>query len=256
MNIAKANWKLFLSEAIGVAVLLLVGLSFVIFNWGDGSIIAKQFPSPIFRTVLTGILFGTVGCLVTISPVGRISGAHINPAVSVAFWLRGKMNFVTLLGYVIAQMTGAVVGCVPLLLWGNLGKSIQYGITLPGPDGVWMAFLGEVFVTGSLILYLYIFIGSKKLRDFTPYGIPFLYGLLNLLEAPLSGDSTNPARSFGPAVIAGNFTHYWIYCLAPLTGTVIVTLIFRIRRINRLYRMEKARVSYHNSPTPAVLQTG
>jgi aquaporin Z len=164
------------------------------------------------------------------------------------------MSFLTMLGYILAQMIGAVIGCLPLLLWGDLGKSIQYGITLPGPDGVWVAFLGEVFVTGSLIFYLYVFIGSKKLRDFTPYGIPFLYGLLNLLEAPLSGDSTNPARSFGPAVIAGNFDHYWIYCLAPLTGTVIVTLIFRIRRINRIYQMEKARVSYHDMPLPAGLK--
>ena len=118
-----------------------------------------------------------------------------------------------------------------------------------------MAFLGEVFVTGSLIFYLYVFIGSKKLRDYTPYGIPFLYALLNFLEAPLSGDSTNPARSFGPAVIALNFDYYWIYWLGPLTGTIIITLVFRIRRINRVYRMDKARVSYHNSPTPKELQS-
>jgi len=251
----KSNWKLFLAEAIGVALLLFFGLSIVIINWGEGSIMAKRFPSPTFRTIITGLMFGTVGCLVTVSPVGRISGAHINPAVSIAFWLRGKMRLPTLIGYICAQMIGAVAGSLPLLLWGNLGKSIQYGITLPGPRGALMAFLGEVFVTGSLIFYLYVFIGSKKLRDYTPYGIPFLYALLNFLEAPLSGDSTNPARSFGPAVIALNFDYYWIYWLGPLTGTIIITLVFRIRRINRVYRMDKARVSYHNSPTPKELQS-
>jgi len=250
MVIPKSKWKLFLSEATGVAILLFFGLSIVIFNWGEGSIVARKFPSPLFRTALTGFMFGSVGCLVTLSPVGRISGAHINPVVSIAFWLRGKMSFNTTIGYILGQMTGAVAGCLPLLLWGNMGKSIQYAITLPGSRGVLMAFLGEVFVTGSLILYLYIFIGSKKLRNLTPYGIPFLYCILNLLEAPLSGDSTNPARSFGPAVISGNFDYYWLYWLAPLTGTVIVTLIFRIRRLRRVYRMDKARVSYHNRPSP------
>ena len=253
MALPKSGFILYLSECIGVAILLFLGLSIVIFNWGEGSVIAKQFPSPTFRTIVTGFLFGTVGCLVSISPVGRISGAHINPAVSIAFWIRGKMRFTTLLGYISGQMLGAIIGCLPLLLWGKQGASIQYGITQPGIRGVWGAFYGEVFVTASLIFYLHIFIGSKKLRNYTPYGIPVLYALLNLLEADLSGDSTNPARSFGPAVVAGNFEYYWLYWCAPLVGVIIIALVFRIRRINRFYHMEKARVSFHNTPTPAAL---
>jgi aquaporin Z len=251
MNLPKSTFRLYLSECIGVAVLLFIGLSIVIFNWGEGSVVAKQIPSPTLRTIITGFLFGTVGCLVSISPVGKISGAHINPAVSIAFWIRGKMHFTVLLGYIVGQMIGAIIGCIPLLLWGKQGESIQYALTQPGTRGVAGAFLGEVFATSSLIIYLYIFIGTKRLRNYTPYGIPFLYALLNLLEANLSGDSTNPARSFGPAIVSGNFKYYWIYWLAPLAGVLLMSLLFRIRRINKFYHMEKARVSYHDRPLRA-----
>jgi aquaporin Z len=217
MVIAKFEYKLFLSEAVGTALLLFGGLSIVIFNWGEGSVIAKMIPSALARTILTGFMFGCVGCLVALSPVGKISGAHINPAVSIAFWLRGKMKTDAMIGYIVGQMLGAALGCWPLLfIWGDQGRSIQYGITLPGSGGVGRAFLSEILATSCLIFYLYIFIGRKKLRNYTPYGIPILYSILNIFFAVPSGDSTNPARSFGPAVISGNFSYYWLYWVAPI----------------------------------------
>jgi len=257
MVIPKFDYKLFASEAIGTALLLFFGLNIVIFNWGEGSIVAKLIPSELIRTIGTGFLFGCVGCLIALSWVGKVSGAHINPAVSIAFWLRGKMKTDAMIGYIVGQMIGAVVGCLPLLLiWGEQGRSIQYGITLPGKSGVGIAFLSEVLATASLIFYLYIFIGRKKLRNYTPYGIPILYSILNIPFAALSGDSTNPARSFGPAVIAGNFSHYGLYWVAPLVGVLLVTIYFRRRRVNRAFGIQSARISYHDSPTSESLKTG
>jgi aquaporin Z len=256
MALPRFEYRLLVSEAIGTAILLFAGLSIVIFNWGEGSVVARMIPSSFVRTLLTGFLFGCVGCLVTLSPVGKISGAHINPAVSVAFWLRGKMKTKALIGYIVAQMVGAAIGSFPLLLWGNQGKSIQYGITLPGIRGVGIAFLSEMVATSFLIIYLYVFIGRKRLRNYTPYGIPFLYGILNIFFAIPSGDSTNPARSFGPAVISQNFSYYWVYWAAPLTGVIIVTIFFKWKRIHRIYKMDAARVSYHEHPTPESLKTG
>jgi aquaporin Z len=257
MVIPKFEYRLFISEAVGTALLLFGGLSIVIFNWGEGSVVAKMIPSVLARTILTGFMFGCVGCLVSLSPVGRISGAHINPAVSIAFWLRGKMKTNAMIGYIVGQMLGAVAGCLPLIwIWGQQGASIQYGITLPGKAGVGVAFLSEVLATASLIFYLYIFISRKKLRNYTPYGIPILYSILNIPFAARSGDSTNPARSFGPAVITANFSHYWLYWVAPLVGVILVTLYFKRRRVNRAYGIESARISYHDSPTPESLKTG
>jgi aquaporin Z len=256
MALHKHEYKLFISEAVGTAILLFAGLSIVIFSWGKGSVVDRIIPSSSFRIILTGFVFGCVGCLVTLSPVGKISGAHINPAVSVAFWLRGKMKLTALIGYIAAQMIGAAIGSMPLLLWGDQGKSIQYGITLPGARGVGPAFLSETLATALLIVYLYIFLGKKRLRKYTPYGIPVLYAILNILFAIPSGDSTNPARSFGPALVALNFSYYWLYCAAPICGVIIVTAFFKWRRIHRIYKLDSARVSYHEKPTPESLKSG
>jgi len=256
MATLKSDWKLFVAEAIGTGLLLFFGISIVILNWGEGSVVAKLIPSEPTRRLLTGFLFGTVGCLVTISPVGKFSGAHINPAVTLAFWLRGKIRYDTMLGYILSQLFGATIGTIALLIWGKHAQSIQYGITLPGDAGVTSAFIGEIIVTACLIIYLYLFIGTKRLRNYTPYGIPFLFAFLTWAEAAISGCSTNPARSFAPALVAGNFTDHWIYWVAPVIGVIIVTLFFRWRRINRIYKMESARVSYHDYPTSPSLKTG
>jgi len=162
-----------------------------------------------------------------------------------------------MIGYVVAQMIGAVVGCLPLLwIWDKQGSSIQYGITLPGPAGVGRAFLSEILATSCLIFYLYIFISRKKLRNFTPFGIPILYSILNIFFATPSGDSTNPARSFGPAVVARNFSHYWLYWVAPVIGVILVTAFFKWRRVHRAFGIESARISYHDSATPESLKSG
>ena len=256
MVLPRFDYKLFASEAAGTALLLFFGLSIVIFNWGEGSVVAKMIPSEFIRTILTGFMFGCVGCLVSLSFVGRISGAHINPAVSIAFWLRGKMKTNAMIGYVVGQMIGAAVGCFPLLfIWGEQGRSIQYGITLPGST-TGHAFVSEILATACLIFYLYIFIGRKKLRNYTPFGIPILYSFLNNFFAAPSGDSTNPARSFGPAVITGNFSFYWLYWAAPIIGVILITALFKWRRVNHMYKMESARISYHESTTAESLKTG
>jgi aquaporin Z len=256
MKKSKREWRMMAAEAAGTAILLYFGLSIVIIIWGLGSSMEHHFPSAALRRAITGFLFGTVGCLITISPVGRISGAHINPAVSFAFWLRGKMHTATMIRYLLGQMGGALLGALPLLLWGSRGRSIQYSITLPGDAGVGAAFAGEMLATACLIIYLYIFIGTRRLRRFTPFGIPILYCILVTLVAPLSGCSTNPARSFGPAVITGKFAFFWLYCIAPAAGVVIVTAFFRWLHLHRIYKMEAARVSYHNSATPESLRSG
>lgn len=98
MGSNKKLGKLFLAEFIGTALLLAVGLSAVILNWGEGSFVAGLLPSAPLRRLLTGFMFGSTGCLITLSPVGKISGAHINPAVSLAFWMRGKMKTKALVG--------------------------------------------------------------------------------------------------------------------------------------------------------------
>jgi aquaporin Z len=255
MATAPSNIKLYLSEFVGTALLLTVGLSFVIFNWGDGTIMDRWIPDQGLRRAITGFLFGTTGCLITLSPVGKISGAHINPAVSFGFWLCGKMTNSAFAGFVIAQLLGAVVGSIPLLLWGQQGNSINYGNTVPGQDGIVPAFIGEMLTTACLIILLYFFVGNKRLRAYTPYTIPLLYSFMVWAESPLSGCSTNPARSLGPAVISGVYNGSWLYLIAPICGVLLVLGLVKLFSIKWHWHIGAARLSYHDHPTPEAIKT-
>jgi aquaporin Z len=218
-------WQVFLSEMIGTGALLLGGLSFVILAFGAGSPIAALVPSVTLRQVSTGFLFGCVGMAVALSPVGEVSGAHINPAVTLGVLLMGKLKPRPAFGYVVAQVSGATLGCVPLLAWGGMGRSISFGATLPGPGYSTLTVLvGEVATTFGLVASLCVFRSLRELRRFTLLMIPFLYAIMVPLEASISGTSTNPARSLGPAIVSVDYTGWWIYWVGPLLGTVVAIL--------------------------------
>ena len=238
--------QLYLAEAAGTALLVGVGLSLVIVFFGAGSPLVAWLPANALRRVLTGACFGTVGALIAISPLGRISGAHINPAVSLAFWLEGKLAWRDTLGYVLAQLLGAVIGALPLLLWGGMGRSINYAITHSGPQvPIALAFGGEVLATLALVLAIFITSSHERTRRWTPWTIPPLFAWLNYWEAPLSGASTNPARSLGPAVISGVWSEWWLYAIAPMLGATLAIGLLRLNLIGR-HQVTVARVARHD----------
>ncbi len=220
-------WMLFGAEALGTALLLAVGLSVVIFDFGTGSPMIRLLPDPALRRLVTGFLFGATGAAIAVSPLGKESGAHINPIVTLAFWLMGKLKARHALGYVAAQMTGAAIGSLPLVAWGAMGRSIAFGATEPGTAyGPLWALLGETVTSFALIFGLFVFLRHKALKPFTPALFPPLYAVMVWLEAPLSGTSTNPARSFGPALVSGVWGGWWIYWLGPLAGALIAVALY------------------------------
>lgn len=218
-------WRLYLSEFIGTGLLIAIGISFVILDFAKGSPVAAIIQNAGLRRVLTGFLFGSTGMLITFSPVGKWSGAHINPVVTFSFWLKGKIKTAVALGYIISQLLGGIAGAVPLLLWGKLGKGIFYGATFPGKDGAFAAVIGESITTFFLVAGLFFFLGHKKLRSYTPALFPFLYAVMVYLEAPISGTSTNPARSLGPSLLSGMWNGWWVYWIGPLTGAFAAVII-------------------------------
>jgi aquaporin Z len=218
-------WGLFVSELIGTALLVLVGLSLVILMFGAGAPMARLIPSEGLRRLITGFLFGTTGACIALSPVGKVSGAHINPAVTLGFRLMGKLDLRTTLGFIVAQLIGAVVGSLPLLMWGAMGKSVAFGATLPGTGiPLLMVFLGEMITTFTMVALLAVFLGFRKIRPFTPGIFPPLYAIMVWAEAPISGTSTNPARSLGPSVISGQWQGWWIYWIGPMAGMLLAVL--------------------------------
>jgi len=239
-------WQVFSSELVGTAFLVLVGLSMVILMFGAGSPMLRFVPGEGARRLITGFLFGTTGALIALSPVGKESGAHINPVVTLGFWLMGKLDLPTTLGYLVAQMIGAVMGSLPLLLWGAMGKSVAFGATLPGPGFTLpTVFLGEVVTTFTMISLLAVFLGFRTIRPFTPAIFPPLYAIMVWAEAPISGTSTNPARTLGPAIVSGQWQGWWIYWAGPLIGMFLAILVFSFlaKRIEvaKLYHFESDR---------------
>ncbi|HTX22673.1 MAG TPA: aquaporin [Candidatus Aquilonibacter sp.] len=240
----KIPWQTYLSEFIGTALLVGVGLSFVILDFGSGSPVVALLPDAGLRRLITGFLFGATGASIAISRVGKVSGAHINPVVTLAFYIKGVFTARDTIGYIVAQFAGAIAGCAPLLLWGQAGHSINFGATTPGAGyTIWAALLGEIITTIGLIAGLFTFLSHQKLRQYTPLLFPFLYALMVWLEAPLSGTSTNPARSVGPSVVSGVWTDWWIYFVGPLVGMFIGLGIHRFTWLKK-FEVEVAKI-YH-----------
>jgi aquaporin Z len=221
-----SNLRMYFAEFLGTAILLCVGLSIVIFMFGENAPGSHLIPHYRLRQVISGFMFGSVGASIALSPLGKISGAHVNPVVTMGFRLMGKMTIATTVGYILAQLAGAIVGCLPLLLWGELGKSIDFGATSRGANyTILQCVLGEVITTFTLVAMLCFFIANRKLRKYTPFMIPVLYCIMVPLEADISGISTNPTRSLGPAVVSGQWTEWWIYWVGPIIGMLLAIIL-------------------------------
>jgi aquaporin Z len=125
----RLHWPEYGSELLGTAFLVFIALSAVTLNLGLGSPLAVVLPNSSTRRLITGLLLAGSGSLVAISPLGKLSGAHLNPAVSLAFWLQGKMHQHDLVGYLASQFLGA--GLV-VLIWRERAASVHNGVTAPG----------------------------------------------------------------------------------------------------------------------------
>jgi aquaporin Z len=222
----RVPWRPYVAELVGTGLLVLVGLSLVIVMFGQGSPMPRLLPSDGLRRLITGFLFGTTGALIALSPVGKVSGAHINPVVTVGFRIMGKLDSRTVVGYIVAQLIGAILGCIPLLAWGAMGRSVAFGATVPGAGyTAGAALLGEIATTFGMVSLLTVFLGFRGIRAFTPAIFPFLYAVMVYLEAPLSGTSTNPARTLGPAVVSGQWAGWWVYWAGPFVGMLAACLV-------------------------------
>jgi aquaporin Z len=240
----KLHPQMYASELVGTALLIFLGLSIVIALWGHGGPLSS-LPIPAdARRLLNGFLFGTVGAAIAYSPIGKMSGAHINPAMTFAFWLEGKLLWRDASCYVLAQMTGAAFGAAALLVWGVVGASDQWGASVPDrsvPE--WLPVAGETICTFLLVLLIFVFAANKATQPFTPLVNPPLFAVLTWLEAPLSGASANPARSFGPELVAWLWQSWWVYWIGPCLGAALAVFVLRLP-LFRHHRPREARLCH------------
>jgi aquaporin Z len=153
--------------------------------------------------------------------MGTVSGAHLNPAVSVAFAARGNFPWKRVPAYIVAQFAGAILAT--LLLWALIGKQGTAGLTLPGHGiSTVTAMVWElVLTTGLVSVILGTASGAQQIGSFAAVGVGSYIALAGLWGSPVSGASMNPARSLGPALVLGDWTAWWAYLAGPLAGAAI-----------------------------------
>jgi len=153
--------------------------------------------------------------------MGTVSGAHLNPAVSIAFAARGDFPWKRVPAYIVAQLLGAVLAT--LLLWGLIGKQGSAGLTLPGAGiSTTTAMLWEIVLTTGLVsVILGTASGAQQIGPLAAIGVGSYIALAGLFGSPVSGASMNPARSLGPALVLGDWTSWWAYLVGPVVGGLI-----------------------------------
>jgi aquaporin Z len=222
------HWAEWGCEFAGTAILLLGGLSGLFLNFRPGSQVAAALPGESVRLLVTGLILGATGLLVTVSPLGRRSGAHLNPSVSLAFWRRGHMHPSDLTGYVIAQCAGAVAGTLAArVCWGAGATALDLGATRPGP-GVSTAGAAaiEALLTLVLIFGILLAVSFPRTVRWTPLVAWGLVALLVWQGGAWTGASLNPARSLAPALLAPFTAGLWAYIAGPLAGSLAAVALF------------------------------
>jgi aquaporin Z len=223
------HWAEYTAELVGTTFNIFVGLSAVVFDFGQGLPMEQLIPNHSIRLLITGLIYSGSGSLFAVSPLGKLSGAHINPSVTLAFWVHGKMHRQDAIGYVIAQFLGSTFGAILLVLvWGKYASSVYNGMTLPGAGyALWFVFLAEVLMTFLLVISIFLFVSNRCLMRWTPLMTWLLVAAMVWLGAPISGTSLNSARSVGPALVTGLWRDQWLYCTAPPIGALLAVAMFR-----------------------------
>ncbi len=214
------EWRRLFSEFFGTFLLVTVGV-------GGGEVDAVTHGGIGRAALVTG-----PGLLVTavILFMGAVSGAHLNPVVSVAFALRGDFGWARVPGYIAAQLVGAVAATVLLRL--TFGYHQGAGATVPGGGfSSWQAFIVETVLTLGLVsTILGTASTAQNIGALSAFGVGAYIVLSGLWAGPVSGASMNPARSFGPDLVAGNFHYFWLYLAGPMLGAVLAVAAATILR--------------------------
>ena len=209
------------SELLGTFFLVLVAVGGGIVNARFGG---DAVPSGA-RVVAPALMVAAV-----ILFMGTVSGAHLNPAVSLAFALRGDFPWKRVPAYIVAQLLGAILAT--LLLWSLIGKQGSAGLTVPGAGiSTTTAMLWElVLTTGLVSVILGTASGAQQIGPLAAIGVGSYIALAGLWGAPVSGASMNPARSLGPALVLSDWTAWWAYLAGPAAGAAIAVGIAYVLR--------------------------
>ncbi len=225
----RVHWREYLLEAIELGILMVcICLSGALIYSRDSPL--QRLPlSPPERALLMGVLVAASTYFIIRSPFGRRTGAHLNPAITVAYLWLGRINRWDGLNYILAQFTGGVAGV--FLAYHALGRHlsappVRYVITLPGKFGVAMALAAEFVLAGLLMAVVLFATNHRRLARFSPLLVAAITVLYYVLGPSISGFSVNPARTFSSAFFAWVWQGVWIYFAGPCLGMMAAASIY------------------------------
>jgi len=233
MDALRRHWPEYLMEAWGLGTFMVSACLVTALIEHPGSAVRQALPDPTLRRALIGLAMGATAIGIVYSPWGKQSGAHINPSFTLAFLRLGKIAPWDAAFYTAAQFAGATVGVVlaALVLGSRIADpAVGYAVTVPGPAGPSVAFLAEAAISFGLMTLVLAATTHPRVARFTGILVGLTVAAYIGIEAPFSGMSMNPARTFGSAVVAQVWTAFWLYVAAPVAGMLAAAEVHRRRR--------------------------
>jgi aquaporin Z len=233
------HWLEFAMEAMELSMFMASASVFAILLFHPFSPAVGMISSETSRRLIMGLAMGLTAIALIYSPMGQRSGAHMNPAVTLAYWRLGTIEHWDAVFYIAAQFVGAIVGMMVMdALLGEYLRhsSVHYVATLPGIHGLGIAWLGEFTIAFFMMLMVLAFSNRRSMTRYTGVVAGCLIAAYIFIEAPLSGTSMNPARTFGSSLAAQIWTGLWIYFTAPPIAMLIAAELYvRFRRRDQVY---------------------
>lgn len=241
------HWPEYLMEAAELGLFMISACVFGVLLEHPGSPVHEAIENPVLRRVLMGLAMGLTAIAIIRSPWGQRSGAHMNPSVTLTFLALKKIEPWDAVLYVVSQFVGGILGVMAAeyaIGFPLRNSAVNYVVTVPGPGGPWVAFAAEVLISGVLMLGVLVMSNNPRRARFTPLLAGTLLAVYITVEAPLSGMSLNPSRTFGSALAAQDWTALWVYFTAPPLGMLAVGLAYRFRQ--GAHRIFCAKLHHHN----------
>jgi aquaporin Z len=229
----RLHWPEYLMEAGELSLYMFFACAFATLLQHPASPIPHVIVDDICRRMLMGLAMGATVTAIVLSPWGQQSGAHFNPAVTFTFYRLGKVELWDALFYGGGQFLGAISGVAiaKYVLRGALANAaVRYAVTVPGVYGNVTAFAAEMTISFMLMTTVLFLSNHETLARYTPYFAGALVAAYITFESPLSGMSTNPARTFGSAFYARYWQALWIYFIAPPLGMLGAAEVFLLVR--------------------------
>jgi aquaporin Z len=229
----RLHWPEYLMEAGESGSYLFSACAVATLLWHPASPVQRYLPGDTARRMFMGLAMGATIIAIVLSPWGKQSGAHFNPAVTLTFYRLKKVALTDATFYCAAQFLGAVAGVAlasRVLQCAPAHQAVHYAATLPGIYGDTVAFIAELAISFVLMSAILFASNHNVLAPYTHYFAATMVAAYIAFESPLSGMSTNPARTFGPALYAGYWHALWIYFIGPPLGMLVAAEVFLLAR--------------------------